>query len=146
MEARRMGAFIKALRKEKNLTQEQLGEALFVSSKTVSRWETGNSLPDLMMLQNIADFFHVDIRELIDGERFPESSPAEIETVRKMAEYSRSKEKKMSRKLWLTFALILLVKDALNSLLPDYYIEKADFGTGSIPLHEYHYPLDMPVY
>ncbi|MBO4838733.1 MAG: hypothetical protein J5493_05120 [Lachnospiraceae bacterium] len=41
---------------------------------------------------------------------------------------------------------ILLVKDALNSLLPDYYIEKADFGTGSIPLHEYHYPLDMPVY
>ena len=108
MEARRMGAFIKALRKEKNLTQEQLGEALFVSSKTVSRWETGNSLPDLMMLQNIADFFHVDIRELIDGERFPESSPAEIETVRKMAEYSRSKEKKMSRKLWLTFALILL--------------------------------------
>ena len=41
---------------------------------------------------------------------------------------------------------ILLVKDALNSMLPDYYIEKSDFGRGEITLHEYHYPLDMSVY
>ena len=113
MEAKRMGLFIKALRKEKDLTQEQLAESLFVSSKTVSRWETGSALPDLLMLQNIADFFGVDIRELIDGERYPEQDRSEEpsaarETVRKMTEYSTKKEKRISRKLWMIFGLILL--------------------------------------
>ena len=59
MEPKKMGQFIKTLRKERELTQEHLAEALFVSGKTVSRWETGNQLPDLMMLQNVADFFGV---------------------------------------------------------------------------------------
>ena len=79
MDTRRIAIFIKELRKERDLTQEELGEALYVSSRTVSRWETGSSLPDLMMLQNIADYFEVDIRELIDGERrrpFCQDSPS----------------------------------------------------------------------
>ena len=44
MDQQKIGNFLKALRKEQNLTQEQLAEKLGVSSRTVSRWETGGSL------------------------------------------------------------------------------------------------------
>ncbi len=122
MEPKKMGQFIKMLRKEKDLTQEQLAEELFVSSKTVSRWETGNTLPDLVMLQNIADYFGVDIREVIDGARFTGSEEAvrgtaEKEKVQKMAEYSEKKEKRHSRKIWLFFILVLAAAGAAAATL-----------------------------
>ncbi|MBO7363841.1 MAG: helix-turn-helix transcriptional regulator, partial [Lachnospiraceae bacterium] len=122
MDPLKMGRLIKALRKEKNLTQEQLAEAFFVSGKTVSRWETGSTLPDLLTLQNIADYFGVDIRELIDGERFPaerkdDALPEEKETVKKMSEYSDSKEKRSIRKMWWVFLLILLAIAAAATFL-----------------------------
>ena len=54
MDAKAMCLFLKELRKERGLTQEQAAEALFVSSKTVSRWETGATIPDLETLMNLA--------------------------------------------------------------------------------------------
>jgi len=65
----KLGNFLKELRKEKGLTQEQFAEQFYVSSRTVSRWETGNNVPDLDILIDLADFYSVDIRELVDGER-----------------------------------------------------------------------------
>lgn len=44
MDQKKIGLFLKTLRKEKNITQEVLAETLNVSSRTVSRWETGGSL------------------------------------------------------------------------------------------------------
>lgn len=69
MDQKKTGLFLKELRKEKNLTQEQLAEKFNISSRTVSRWETGTNLPDLSILVEIADFYEIDIREIIDGER-----------------------------------------------------------------------------
>ena len=69
MNQKNIGSFLKILRKEKNLTQEQLAEQFNVSSRTVSRWETGSNMPDLSLLVELADFYNVDIREIIDGER-----------------------------------------------------------------------------
>ena len=46
----KISAFLKELRKEKNLTQEQLAEQLNVSGRTVSRWETGTNMPDVSIL------------------------------------------------------------------------------------------------
>ena len=51
------------------MTQEQLAEKFYVTGRTVSRWETGNNMPDLGILIELADFYDVDIREIIDGER-----------------------------------------------------------------------------
>ena len=54
MDQIRIGAFLKELRKEKALTQEQLAEKLRVSGRTVSRWETGSNMPDIGMLVELA--------------------------------------------------------------------------------------------
>ena len=62
MDQKKIGLFLKELRKEKELTQSQLAEHLNVSDRTVSRWETGTNLPDLSVLVELADFYDVDIR------------------------------------------------------------------------------------
>ena len=88
MDQQKIGKFLKCLRKDKGLTQEQLAEHFCVSSRTVSRWENGNNMPDVDILIGLADFYEVDIRELIDGERKIENMDKEAkETVLKAAEY-----------------------------------------------------------
>ena len=69
MDQMKIGKFIAALRKEKCLTQEQLGEKLGVTNKTISRWENGNYMPDVEMLSLMSKEFGVSINELISGER-----------------------------------------------------------------------------
>ena len=69
MDQRKIGKFIAALRKAQGLTQEQLGEKLGVTNKTVSRWENGNYMPDVEMLSLLSEEFGVSINELISGER-----------------------------------------------------------------------------
>ena len=60
MDQIKIGEFLKELRKEKNMTQEQLADKFFVSRRTVSRWETGSNMPDLDVLVELADFYDVD--------------------------------------------------------------------------------------
>lgn len=94
MDQNKTGAYLKHLRKENGLTQEQLAEKFYVSSRTVSRWETGTNLPDVEMLVALADFYGVDIRELIDGERKSGLPDMEArETLLKVAEYAAEGEK-----------------------------------------------------
>lgn len=69
MDAKKIGVFLRELRKEKGLTQEQLAEILHVSGRTVSRWETGTNMPDLSILIQIAEFYEVEVKEILDGER-----------------------------------------------------------------------------
>lgn len=69
MNQKQIGLFLKELRKQKGLTQRQLAEILGVSDRSVSRWESGNNMPDLSILVELADYYEIDIREIIDGER-----------------------------------------------------------------------------
>lgn len=93
MNIKKMGNFLKLLRKEKGMTQEQLAQMLNVAGRTVSRWETGNNLPDLDILIALSDFYEIDIREIINGERKEkEMDAAQKETVQAVAEYSKEKE------------------------------------------------------
>ena len=57
MDQQKIGEFLKALRKENNLTQEELADKMNVTRRTVSRWETGANLPDLSILVELADLF-----------------------------------------------------------------------------------------
>lgn len=59
-----------ALRKEKNLSQEELGSDLFVTRQSISKWESGEVTPDLNKIQTIADYFNVPVEELLFGKEF----------------------------------------------------------------------------
>ncbi len=127
MDQKKIGAFLKELRTEKGITQEQLAERLYVSARTVSRWETGSNLPDLSLLVELADFYDIDIRELINGERKSENMNEETkDTLTKVAQYADEEKKKLKRKMldMSVGAVILLLFGALL---------KATNGFGYIP-------------
>lgn len=89
MDQVKIGNFLKKLRKEKGITQEQLAEILNVSGRTVSRWETGSNMPDISLLIEIADFFDVSIPEIINGERKSEKMDEEVkEVAEKLSDYA----------------------------------------------------------
>ncbi len=73
---------LKNLRKSKNLTQEELAEALFVSRTAVSKWESGRGYPGIESLKEISDYFSVTIDDLLSGEKL--LSLAEKENNRKI--------------------------------------------------------------
>lgn len=60
-----IGKFIAQLRKERMLSQEQLGKIIGVTNKTISRWETGTYLPPAEMLLSMSKLFDVSINELL---------------------------------------------------------------------------------
>ena len=93
MDQIKIGTFMKELRKEKGMTQEQAAERLNVSNRTVSRWETGTNMPDISLLLEIADLYGVSIPELIDGERKSEKMNEEVkEVASKMSDYAEAEK------------------------------------------------------
>lgn len=104
MNQTKIGIFFRELRKEKGLTQEQLAERFGVSRRTVSRWETGSNMPDLDILIEIADYYEVELRELLDGERKDERMDKELEeTVLKVADYSNEVKQRITRNMHVLF-------------------------------------------
>ena len=111
MDQKKIGAFLKQLRKEKGLTQEQLAARFGLSSRSVSRWETGRSLPDIGLLTELADFYAVDVRSLLEGQHVSRQTP-QRETLQRVAEYAARE-----RSGWLRFALGLCMGLLLCLLL-----------------------------
>ena len=104
MDQQKIGGFLKELRHEKRITQEQLAEKLCVSRRTVSRWETGNNLPDLFVLVELADFYGVDLNEIFQGERRSETMDAELkDTLMQAAEYTECIKGKIVRRMHFLF-------------------------------------------
>ena len=68
------GKFISLKRKQKNMTQEQLAQKLGVSNKTISKWETGKSMPDYSIIKSLCEELEITIAELMDGEMSEEKS------------------------------------------------------------------------
>ena len=95
MDQKKTGQFLKSLRKEKNITQEELAKHFNVSNRSVSRWETGTNLPDISLLVEIADFYDVDVREIIDGERKSGMNEETREVADKMAAYAGNEKSKL---------------------------------------------------
>lgn len=69
MEQKKIGNIILKLRKEKNMTQQELGDLLGVSPKTISKWECGNGLPDITLLNKISKELGITIDELLEGRK-----------------------------------------------------------------------------
>lgn len=110
MDQKKIGVFLKELRKQKGLTQEQLAERFSVSGRTVSRWENGNNLPDLDILIEISDFYEVDLREILNGERKSGNMNKENnETVLKAVDYTNAENEKTNRRIRICNAIALLL-------------------------------------
>lgn len=77
------GAFVRTLRKEKNLTQKELGSMLHLTDKAISKWERGQTLPDITIIEKLAEVLDVTTLELMQGKRIKEEQIAkqEVETV-----------------------------------------------------------------
>lgn len=121
MDQQKIGAFLKVLRKRKGLTQEQIAEKFNVSSRTVSRWENGNNMPDLDVLIEISDFYEVDLRELLDGERRSEKvnneNQEKEETVLKAVDYANTETERYTKRvhwLLLTGAIFWFVSSLID--------------------------------
>lgn len=127
MDQQKIGQFLRECRKEKGITQEQLAEMLGVTNRSVSRWETGSNLPDLDILIEMADYYDIELRELLDGERKSEKMNKELEeTVLKVAEYSNEDKIKLTKRMHLLFIggfvaavtyMILLFTDRSDNFL-----------------------------
>ena len=72
MNQEKFGAFVCELRKEKEMTQKELGNILGISDKAISKWERGVSLPDITMFDKIAETLGVSTLELMEGQRLDE--------------------------------------------------------------------------
>ena len=72
MDQIKIGQFIKACRKEKNLTQREVAERLCISEKTVSKWETGNGLPEVSLMLPLCELLGISVNELLSGELLDE--------------------------------------------------------------------------
>ena len=83
MDYNKIGVFIETERKAKKITQAKLAEKLFVSEKTISKWENGNGIPDTNSLPKLCEIFGVTINELLNGERI------------KMEDYTNKAEDKL---------------------------------------------------
>lgn len=110
MNPKEIGAFLKQLRNEKGITQEQLAEILGVSGRTVSRWETGTNLPDLSVLVQISEYYDVEIKEILNGERKSGKMNDELkETLLKVADYNELERRRAAKAGSLSFSIMFLV-------------------------------------
>lgn len=108
MDQKKVGGFLKELRKEKGLTQEQLAEQFSVSSRTISRWENGNNMPDLDILIEISDYYEVDLREILSGERKIENMNKEMkETVLQAVDYTNTEAERYNRRVRICNAIAM---------------------------------------
>lgn len=137
MDIVKIGKFLQELRKEKGLTQEQLAEQMGVTRRTVSRWETGSNMPDMDIMIELSDFYAVDLREILSGERKSENMNEELkETVLQVADYSNEEQARILRRMhWLFIAgligfAVFLVITLLNLDATAPYESIGSFGLG----------------
>lgn len=110
MDMQKIGAFLKNLRKEKGLTQEQLAEIFGVAGRTVSRWENASNMPDLSMIIQIADFFDVEVKEILNGERDDDKMNQETkEMLEKVADYNKIEKEKRIKTFVTSFLATIIV-------------------------------------
>lgn len=126
MEQKKIGRLLKELRKEKGITQEQFAEKFNVSSRTVSRWENGNNMPDLDILIEISDYYGIDLREIFKGERKSDTMDKEIkETVLESVDYANMNAKNNYNKVRFLIGGVI-------ALLAYYLVALGDGGENTL--------------
>jgi len=109
MDAKELGAFIAEVRREKEMTQAELAERLHVTKSAVSKWERGAGLPDINMIEPLAESLEVSIIELMKHRRLSQKEISETDATETMKEVivQTEKEKKTAILSWVIFVIII---------------------------------------
>lgn len=159
MDQKKIGGFIRELRNEKGLTQEQLSEVFGVTNRSISRWENGVNMPDFDLVIALAKYFDVDIEELLNGERKTEKKDAEKnemktemekggtcemidekkeETLLKVADYTKEEQMRVTKRMNRIFILgivafaVYMVLEIQGLTATGIYEDIASFALGLV--------------
>lgn len=120
----KIGKFIAEERKAKGLTQAKLAEQLFVSEKTVSKWENGNGVPETDLLPKICEVFEIEINELLSGEKIQKEDARQKENlILDMAKEIEQKNKVIWSSMWV-ISSVSLVALLFGLLITAFFIPK----------------------
>ena len=109
MNYNKIGEFIAKERKEKKLTQAKLAEQLYVSEKTISKWENGNGIPDTNTLPKLCEIFGVSLNELLNGERmFVDEKQQNEKLLLDMAKEIEQKNKIIWISMWIIMGVSVI--------------------------------------
>ena len=127
MDQVKIGSLLKELRNEHSLSQEQLAEKFNVSSRSVSRWENGNTMPDISIMIELADFYDIDIRELLSGERKSDKMDENLkETLVMVADYTEEEKAKILKKVYICGQGVIITSAAALIVYFLSYVVKID--------------------
>ena len=115
MNQEKIGKFIAECRKQKKMTQYELGEKLGVTEKSISNWENGRNMPDLSLFKPLCEELNITINELLSGEKISEDNYQEKfeENIINTISYSNKKLEKKNQLI----GLILMIFGFLMSIL-----------------------------
>lgn len=103
MDLIKIGKFIAEERKNKNITQEQLAEKLYITDRAVSKWERGLSLPDADKMLELCDILDINVNELLNGEKIDmkdyEKNTQEL--LLELAKQDELKNKRLIMDMWV---------------------------------------------
>ena len=121
MDIPKIGNFLKELRKEHHMTQEQLGEKIGVTNKTISRWETGSYLPPVEHLKLLSELYQISINEILTGDRMEQEDYRDIaeHNITAILKETEKRNKIFERNMFLTMAITTVFAIAIILLLPD---------------------------
>lgn len=109
MDINKIGEFIATKRKEKGLTQQELGNKLFVTDKAVSKWERGISLPEVTILYKLAEELDLTIEDILNGE-IKDNSDLDIDKrIKEIKEEIRISNNKKIKKVIISFTILILI-------------------------------------
>lgn len=139
MNQEKIGKFISELRKEKNMTQEQLAEKMGVTDKSISRWENGKTMPDLSMITILAEELNVEVSELLNGRKMTKEEVEKLrDTINNVIEYSNKEKENKTIKLnnyfraGLLCILIVVLDNQFNLLSYIFKYNIPDFMDGAL--------------
>lgn len=124
MDQVKIGKLITKLRKEKNMTQEQLAEKLSVSNKSISRWETGRNMPDMALLIPLSEALGITTTELLNGETASHVNNETNQAVINTINYSSKKINMANTRFKIALLLLLAIIIYLGMRFIPQYIEE----------------------
>ena len=111
MNQEKIGKFIFELRKEKNMTQQELADKVGVTDRAISNWENGRRLPDYSILIKLCEELNISINELLYGERISKEDYSEKaeKNLKFVLKNKEDNKKKFRKRMWIVYIITTIL-------------------------------------